>query len=260
MPERRIAHAVSATPPAPALASSRVAAWPARVISTLARRPIRPCSSRPTARKRIAWPRKDSASSPSASASQRPSPWVRRPKASGRSATAGASRTTETTMSAAPETMTRTRRPETDPNGESGTTGAETTLTAMAPILTARHSSHTGDIPGLRVRPVALDGAAGRLIASLVEEEVRHDRARDARGEVRGQPRVAGARDQVVERDDAGQAVAVEYDQAADAVADHQPRGLVDVHVGRGVDDRGGGMVAHPTRRVAAVRQHRQRE
>ena len=37
MPERRIAHAVSAMPPAPAVANSRVAAWPARLISVLAR-------------------------------------------------------------------------------------------------------------------------------------------------------------------------------------------------------------------------------
>ena len=70
MPERFSAHAVSAMPPAPALANSRVAAWPASVISVLARSPMRvPPPSTETARNRIAWPTKDSASSTSAKAS-----------------------------------------------------------------------------------------------------------------------------------------------------------------------------------------------
>src|SRR4029450_6612647 len=41
MPERRIAHAVSAMPPAPALANSRVAAWPARLICVPVASPLR---------------------------------------------------------------------------------------------------------------------------------------------------------------------------------------------------------------------------
>jgi len=41
MPARRSAHTVTATPPAPAAASSRIAAMPARGISTLAHQPRR---------------------------------------------------------------------------------------------------------------------------------------------------------------------------------------------------------------------------
>ena len=98
MPERRIAHAVSAMPPAPALANRRVAAWPARVISVLARRPMREPEppSLETARNRTMWPTKESASKTSASVSQRMSPLRIRCQASGRSAKAGASSTTET--------------------------------------------------------------------------------------------------------------------------------------------------------------------
>ena len=55
-PERRIAQAVSAIPPAPPVASRRVAAWPARLISALARIVMRPLSSRPTALKSTMWP------------------------------------------------------------------------------------------------------------------------------------------------------------------------------------------------------------
>src|SRR3954466_13632184 len=48
-PDLRIAHAVRATPPAPAVANRRVAAWPARVISVLARIPMRSRDPRPIA-------------------------------------------------------------------------------------------------------------------------------------------------------------------------------------------------------------------
>ena len=69
MPERRIAHAVSAMPPAPALANRRVAAWPARLIWVLAHRPMRepepPCSA--TAENSTMCPRNESTSKASAS-------------------------------------------------------------------------------------------------------------------------------------------------------------------------------------------------
>ena len=55
MPDFFSAQAVRAMPPAPALANSRVAAWPASVISVLARSPMRvPPPSTETARNRIA--------------------------------------------------------------------------------------------------------------------------------------------------------------------------------------------------------------
>ena len=55
MPDFFRAQAVRAMPPAPALANSRVAAWPASVISVLARSPMRlPPPSTETARKRTA--------------------------------------------------------------------------------------------------------------------------------------------------------------------------------------------------------------
>ena len=101
MPERRIAHAVSAMPPAPALANRRVAAWPARLIWVLAQRPMREPEppSLATAENSTMWPRKESTSKTSASVSQRMSPLRIRSHASGRSAKAGASSTTETTSS-----------------------------------------------------------------------------------------------------------------------------------------------------------------
>jgi hypothetical protein len=48
IPDRRSAQPVSATPPAPAVANSRVAATPARVISQLRRKPMP--SNRPNTR------------------------------------------------------------------------------------------------------------------------------------------------------------------------------------------------------------------
>ena len=67
MPDFFSAHAVRAMPPAPALENSFVAACPASVISVEARSPMRvPPPSTETARNRIAWPTKDSASSPRA--------------------------------------------------------------------------------------------------------------------------------------------------------------------------------------------------
>jgi hypothetical protein len=101
MPERRSAHAVSTMPPAPALANTRVAAWPASVISVLARSPMRPPPLPATARSRIAWPTKERTSKPSARASHAGSPPVSFFQASGSSATAGASRIADTTSSAA---------------------------------------------------------------------------------------------------------------------------------------------------------------
>ena len=71
MPDLRIAHAVSAMPPAPALANSRVAAWPARLIWVLAQRPMREPPSWATAEKSTMWPRKESTSKTSASGEPR---------------------------------------------------------------------------------------------------------------------------------------------------------------------------------------------
>ncbi len=115
MPARRIAHAVSATPPAPAVASSRVAACPASVICVLARMPMREPASTLTARKSTMWPRKESASSPSAAASQRGSPSLMRSHRSGRSATAGASSTSDPSSSALTASGTSNRRSERAP-------------------------------------------------------------------------------------------------------------------------------------------------
>ena len=113
MPERRSAQAVSATPPAPPLANSRVAACPASVISVLARRPRVAERRRLTARKSRMWPRNENASKMSASSSQRPSPEASRSQVSGRSASAGASSSSEPTPAAPAATRTASRRRDT---------------------------------------------------------------------------------------------------------------------------------------------------
>ena len=91
MPERRSAHAVSATPPAPPVANSRVAAWPASVISVLARIPTRDPPSTLTARNSTMCPRNETASNTSAATSQRGSPSAMRCQAPGASPSAGSS-------------------------------------------------------------------------------------------------------------------------------------------------------------------------
>ena len=133
MPDRFSAQAVRAMPPAPALANSRVAAWPASVISVLARSPMRvPPPSTETARNRIAWPTKDSASSTSAKASHPRWPSPSLVQTSGRSARAGAMTTRPATITALATTSTITCRAETRPMG-SERSGVSTT--AMACIL-----------------------------------------------------------------------------------------------------------------------------
>src|SRR4051795_8590170 len=119
MPDRRNAHAVSATPPAPPLANSRVAACPASVISVLARIPTRPRPSSPTARKRMMCPRKETASRPSASRSQRASPWVKRSHVPGRSANDGTTKTSDATTAPPAATRTSARRREIRSDGAS---------------------------------------------------------------------------------------------------------------------------------------------
>ena len=119
MPERFSAQAVSAMPPAPALANRRVAMWPASVISVLARMPMRPEPSSETARKRTMWPTNDSASSTSASASHHGSPWAIRRQTSGRPASAGAM-TTRPATSADGRADEHHELPARDAHGERG--------------------------------------------------------------------------------------------------------------------------------------------
>ena len=109
MPDFFSAQAVSAMPPAPAEANSRVAAWPASVISVLARRPMRePPPSTETARNSTAWPTKDMISSPSASVSQPRWPPASLLQTSGRSAIAGAITTRPATITTLATTSTIT--------------------------------------------------------------------------------------------------------------------------------------------------------
>ena len=118
MPDFFSAQAVSAMPPAPPDANRRVAAWPARVISVLARNPIRelsPSASIETARNRIAWPTKDMTSRPSASVSQPRCPVASFDQTSGRSASAGAITTRPATITALATTSTTICRGEIAP-------------------------------------------------------------------------------------------------------------------------------------------------
>jgi hypothetical protein len=80
MPAPRNAQAVTATPPAPAAASRRMAAIPASGISMLARQLIRGMSRPKTVLKRTAYPPTDSSSSRAPSASQRGSPCLSSPQ------------------------------------------------------------------------------------------------------------------------------------------------------------------------------------
>ena len=137
MPDFFRAQAVSAMPPAPALANRRVAAWPASVISVLARSPMRvPPPSTETARKRIAWPTKESASSTSAKASHPTWPSASFVQTSGRSARAGATTTRPATITTLARTSTITCRGETLPKGcERSVVGSSA---AMVGILSRR--------------------------------------------------------------------------------------------------------------------------
>ena len=101
-------------------------------------------------------------------------------------------------------------------------------------------------------------GLLGRTLttAPLVEVEVRQRGARDLRGEPRDQLGVARARGEVVERDDAGEAVAVDDRQAADAVLHQQLARCRHVHPRRAGDDRLRGVVDRVVLGAAAVGEH----
>src|SRR4051795_2211846 len=114
--------------------------------------------------------------------------------------------------------------------------------------------SRSGARAGLaRGRTAALreDGqsAPQASAAAVVEVEVRQRRARDLGGDVGREGRVADPRGEVVERHDPGELAVRQDRQAADAVADHELRRVLDVHPGLAGDDRrrgvvGGGRVA----------------
>ena len=147
IPDFFSAHAVSAIPPAPALANRRVAAWPASVISVLARRPMRvPPPSTETARNRIAWPTKDSASRRRAKASHPRWPSASLDQTSGRSAKAGATTNRPATITALAITSTITCRGEMRPRG------SERSAWAIAAIS----ASFRPDGPGSMARPLHL--------------------------------------------------------------------------------------------------------
>ena len=150
MPERRSAQAVSAMPPAPALAKSRDAAWPARLICVLVHRPMRERSPWATAEKSTMWPAKERISNTSARVSQRTSPLLRRSHTSGSPASAGAIRIEETMSSAAAPTRSSALRVENPPSERpssagSGAVGAATT--AMRGSVVAYGPRFTGAIP-----------------------------------------------------------------------------------------------------------------
>ena len=139
MPDFFSAHAVSAMPPAPALANTRVAAWPASVISVDARSPMRvPPPSTETARNRIAWPTKDSASSTRAKASHPRWPSASLLQTSGRSAKAGATTTRPATITALASTSTSTCRVDTRPMGSERSVWSTTAISRMIVARGAR--------------------------------------------------------------------------------------------------------------------------
>src|SRR5918998_511058 len=96
------------------------------------------------------------------------------------------------------------------------------------------------------------------VLAALVEEEVRHHRARDAARELAGELRVAGPGGEIVERDDAGQPPAVDHHQPPDRVADHQLACLLDLHRSGSGDHRRGGVVGDVVAEAAPVGDYRQ--
>ena len=140
MPDFFSAQAVSAMPPAPALENSFVAAWPASVISVDARNPMRvPPPSTETARNRIAWPTKESASSTRAKRSHPMWPWAILAHTSGRSAKAGATTTRPATIAALAPTSTSTCRVETRPMGKERSAWSTTAMYRM--VARERRSS-----------------------------------------------------------------------------------------------------------------------
>ena len=96
------------------------------------------------------WPMKERTSKASASVSQRMSPLRIRSQASGRSAKAGASSTTETASSASVATSRSALRAETPPSESVSSAGASTAVemaTAMGRILAATSSTAQAGSP-----------------------------------------------------------------------------------------------------------------
>ena len=192
-------------PPAPALASRRVAAWPASVISVLARRPMRVprAVERDGAEEDRVADERERPRSTSASASQPTWPCAdalarRRGgrRARGRAARARPSISDGRPRPGAAHLRARDAadgRRAGRPCGGQGRRVMGGRPRAMAG-RSLRAPADTRACPPRRVRVIrphsALRGGPRRIsLAALVEEEVRHHRARHARGELGGERR-----------------------------------------------------------------------
>ena len=207
MPARRIAHAVSAMPPAPALASSRVAAWPARLIWALAREADARAARRPARRREehdVAEEGERPRTRARASASAR-----RRAEALARRRAGRAKRRREQHAGRdqharrPPRQEQRRRARDVAPRERASSRRCRRRMQGGRPTVHGVESLRTLPCRGLRrvtgrVTDPSRSAASRALgpvnLAALVEEEVGHHRARHARGELGGELGVARAR------------------------------------------------------------------